>query len=115
MPTVKVDVWKCGECGHEWLGEEKPKRCARCKSRRWDDERSQTPTGPGLKKMVPDWPEEVVSNGDDESGAKGGIGQDHGETRAADRGGAGDLRAVDKKAGGLHRADSGKSGVRLLR
>lgn len=26
----------CDECEHEWLAEGYPKRCARCKSRRWN-------------------------------------------------------------------------------
>jgi hypothetical protein len=59
MPTVKVEAWKCGECGHRWLSEEKPKRCARCKSRRWDEGGTTTPAAKGSKKVIPDWPEEI--------------------------------------------------------
>src|SRR5437016_4530939 len=37
MGKVGVEAWKCEVCGHVWVGGERPKRCARCKSRRWDD------------------------------------------------------------------------------
>jgi hypothetical protein len=40
MSLVEVEAWKCDrvECGHVWYtgSEEKPKACARCKSRAWD-------------------------------------------------------------------------------
>jgi hypothetical protein len=38
MSIVQVQAWKCDRpsCGHVWLAEEKPKACARCKSRGWD-------------------------------------------------------------------------------
>lgn len=29
-------VWVCDACQHEWLTGEYPKRCARCKSRKWN-------------------------------------------------------------------------------
>lgn len=36
MGTRTRSVWVCEACGHEWLAKEKPQRCARCKSRKWD-------------------------------------------------------------------------------
>lgn len=38
MATVSRDVCKCNVCKHEWLPrkDEKPLRCASCKSPYWD-------------------------------------------------------------------------------
>ncbi|HXE07035.1 MAG TPA: hypothetical protein VN612_04005 [Acidobacteriaceae bacterium] len=38
--TVKVVVWVCARCGHEWQSknEERPVRCSGCKSPYWDRE-----------------------------------------------------------------------------
>ena len=35
---VTRKVWKCDRCGHEWLSRdnERPLRCASCKSPYWD-------------------------------------------------------------------------------
>jgi hypothetical protein len=38
MSTKSVEAWVCDLCGHAWWKPgEKPKRCAKCKSGRWDD------------------------------------------------------------------------------
>lgn len=38
MGEVLRKVWKCDRCGHEWLSRnnDKPLRCAGCKSPYWD-------------------------------------------------------------------------------
>ena len=33
---VLVAAWKCERCGHVWLSEEEPKRCAKCKTPLWN-------------------------------------------------------------------------------
>jgi len=42
MGIVLRKVWKCDECGHQWIqaGEGKPARCPKrgCRSSRWDRE-----------------------------------------------------------------------------
>jgi hypothetical protein len=34
--TISALRCHCEVCGHEWITEVEPKRCAKCKSRRWD-------------------------------------------------------------------------------
>lgn len=41
MSRVQVEAFKCDVCGHVWLSSSVPGRCARCKSRAWDDGRAQ--------------------------------------------------------------------------
>jgi len=38
MSLVVRECWHCDRCGHEWMraGEERPRWCAKCKSRTWD-------------------------------------------------------------------------------
>jgi hypothetical protein len=38
MSQISVLAWKCDRrgCGKVWLAKEKPKACAKCKSRKWD-------------------------------------------------------------------------------
>ena len=37
MAWVTRKIPQCNRCGHEWLTENpSPKRCARCKSAKWD-------------------------------------------------------------------------------
>ena len=55
------------------------------------------------------------SDGDDEGRAKSGVRSDHGKTRAAERGGAGDIPASHDEAGGLPKAGQGPSGMPGLR
>jgi hypothetical protein len=31
-----VQAWRCDRCGHVWLADSKPKRCAKCKKITWD-------------------------------------------------------------------------------
>ena len=35
LETITALRCHCGVCGHEWITECEPKRCAKCKSRRW--------------------------------------------------------------------------------
>ena len=41
MGIITKTAWKCDRCGHEWLSrdDEKPLRCASCKSPYWDKPR----------------------------------------------------------------------------
>ena len=38
MAIIKVEAWKCDLCGHVWIKQpgEKPKQCAKCRTRIWD-------------------------------------------------------------------------------
>lgn len=36
MSKIQVIANKCDTCGHVWLSKEEPKRCAQCKSRKWN-------------------------------------------------------------------------------
>lgn len=36
MGQIQATINQCDVCGHRWLSEEKPKRCAKCKSSKWD-------------------------------------------------------------------------------
>jgi hypothetical protein len=37
-PLEPISAYRCTcFCGHQWVAEFVPKRCARCKSRKWDD------------------------------------------------------------------------------
>jgi Zn finger protein HypA/HybF involved in hydrogenase expression len=35
VEQIKALRCRCGVCGHEWITESEPHRCAKCKSRRW--------------------------------------------------------------------------------
>lgn len=45
VSVLMVQAWRCDRCGHTWLSGEKPRRCSKCKSAKWDDApaASQTP------------------------------------------------------------------------
>jgi len=49
MATITRKVWKCDRCDWEWLSrdDEKPLRCASCKSPYWD-----TPRKIGTRRSV---------------------------------------------------------------
>jgi hypothetical protein len=39
MSKIQVDAWKCDKCGHVWLvadADKKPRWCAKCKARSWN-------------------------------------------------------------------------------
>ena len=38
ISKVEVEMYKCKceRCGHRWQTEDKPRRCAKCKSPYWD-------------------------------------------------------------------------------
>ncbi len=38
MPVELAEVCRCAVCGHRWIAEGVPLRCAKCKTRRWNSE-----------------------------------------------------------------------------
>ena len=57
LPPAKR--YRCKRCGYEWpkegyeerAGAERPKQCARCRSRSWDKEPGEVKRGPRLKEL----------------------------------------------------------------
>ena|SRR5271157_3844360 len=35
MVDTLVTAWKCSKCGHIWMADQRPARCAKCFSRKW--------------------------------------------------------------------------------
>lgn len=48
MGVLMVQAWHCDQCSHLWLSQEKPKRCSKCKSSRWDGGKSGDDRGAGV-------------------------------------------------------------------
>lgn len=44
-----MQAWHCDLCGQTWLSEAKPKRCSKCKSSKWDQFVTASPTMAMLK------------------------------------------------------------------
>jgi len=49
----RIGLAKCEACGWEWSAWEKPARCARCKSRRWDGGALTLPELPTVHPAIP--------------------------------------------------------------
>lgn len=56
MSFLNRGVWKCDDCGHEWLagGEKKPARCPsrKCRSSHWDHENVGVPQVVSVEQKV---------------------------------------------------------------
>jgi len=55
MGTLMVQAWKCDRdgCGHVWLSAEKPRRCSKCKSGRWDERGGAPSSKAGGRAVAP--------------------------------------------------------------
>jgi len=90
MAIIHRQVMKCEVCGHEWLSGGRPKRCAKCKSMKWDE-------GRVLKGRYEEWKarKEGVADEVKQGVGKGGRAEG-GEVR--ERGDGGDGGEVEERA-----------------